>query len=604
MEKLILTSPAELQEEGFEVVPAETLLDTQLFKAARSRIERIIDGTPELARREKREYQLRYAAMGYCRDRNLWAHEQGLGKTYETILLILLKYGEQLKGRGHKPLRRGTIQIVAPRHTLKLAWLQELKTCGLGDMVDVVLNEQDADRATKPIWLLYFDLFKQQSKHGQNLKKKGKMRKRWLKNKETELYFLGRPMWRKLRQKAKPHMLVLDEVHNLREGSERTETMLRYARGIRNILALTGTPIDGWVSHLATILGLVYGDNSQVFPWSSTAFTKRFTRERVVDMDYATGEVGADAKKRAAPGINPDQIPEFRRATIHLMHRLIIRDPEVTGVKFPPVNYHLVSCPMDPDHMEYYYRAQTNALVDIQNNLNAMGNNRNSFRLRQNVLGSIQTLRRAASCPWSIEMAPYGSRETAKITETVNICRQMAEQGRKVIVFTNFIGTGKPLVDALRIAGLEVTRIYAEDKAERPALLTQEAREERIEDFLEDPRINVLVGNLTLLSTGLTMVQASVIINHDHDWRANTYRQGISRVVRPGQVHSHVDVYDLVTERSVDVYIHAALMRKLEATAQVVDGQFVLADDPDKLDVDPLSVAKALISGDFAIESR
>lgn len=604
MDKLILTSPNELVEQGFSVVPQATLLETKLFNQARARVERIIDGSPQLSKREKREYQLRYAAMGYCRDRNLWAHEQGLGKTYETILLIMLKYGEQLKGRGHKPMRRGAVQIIAPRHTLKLAWLQELKTCGLGDMVDVVLSEADADRATKPIWLLYFDMLKQQTKHGQNLKKKGKMRKRVLKNKETELYFLGKPLWKKLRKRAKPHMLVLDEVHNLRDGSERTDTLLRYARGVRNILALTGTPIDGWVSHLATILGLVYGDNSQVFPWTSQAFTKRFTRERVIDMDYATGETGVEPKKRAAPGINPDQIPEFRKATLHLMHRLIIRDPEVTGVKFPPVNYHLVQCDMDPDHAEYYYLAQTNALVDIQSNLSQLAGSRNAFRLRQNVLGSIQTLRRAASCPWSIEVNPYKLRETSKILKTVEICQQMATQGRKVIVFTNFIGTGKPLVEALRAAGLEVTRIYADDKSERPSLLTQEMREERIEDFLEDPKVNVLVGNLGLLSTGLTMVQASVIINHDHDWRANTYRQGISRVVRPGQVHDHVDVYDLVTSRSVDMYIHAALMRKLEATAQVVDGQFVLSDDPDKLDVDPLSVAKALISGDFAVEAR
>jgi SNF2 family DNA or RNA helicase len=341
-----------------------------------------------------------------------------------------------------------------------------------------------------------------------------------------------------------------------------------------------------------------------VFPWSSDSFTKRFTRERVVDMDYATGETGVEAKKRAAPGINPDQIPEFRRATVHLMHRLIIRDPEVTGVKFPPVNYHLVNCDMEPDHSELYYRIQTNALEDIKSNLNQMANNRNSFRLRQNVLGNIQTLRRAASCPWSIEGLAYSGKETSKTLMTVDLCKQLVAEGRKVIIFTNFVSTGKPLVDALRVAGLEVTRIYAEDKAERPALLSQEAREERIEEFLENPKVNVLVGNLTLLSTGLTMVQASAIINHDHDWRANTYRQGISRVVRPGQVHSHVDVYDLVTSRSVDVYIYTALMRKLEATAQVVDGQFVLADDPDKLDVDPLSVAKALISGDFAIGTR
>lgn len=606
MSKLILTGPDDLSQQGFTIEPEETLLNSELYGEMRTVLTKWIEAIPEITLRTPWEYQQRYAAMGACRERNLFAHEQGLGKTYETILMILLIFGPALFGMRHKPLRRGTIQIVAPRHTLRLAWLKEFKTCGLDEFVQVVTSEKELDRATAPIWLLHYDLLKQQSRHGRNLSKRGKTRTKRQQGKPPEEYFLGHPMWKKVRRVAKPHFVIFDEIHMLRKDSERTEAITQYVRGVKRRLGLTGTPIDGWVSHLATILKVIYGANNPQFPWDERSFTKRFTRERIVDMDYVTGDTGTGAgKKRAAPGINPDQIPEFWAATKHLMHRLVFRDPEVSPfVKFPPVEYHLTRCQMDMAHNQYYMQLHLEIVRQIEDAVKQIAaGSTNATRLRQNVLTNIQLLRRAASAPWSMGFPfnAYPSHDISKVRETERICLAAKAEGRKVIVFTNFVDTGRVIVQRLKEAGLSVTRIYAEDKQERPVSLTQEMREERIEHFLSEDGPDVLVGNLVLLSTGLTMVQASVVVNYDHDWRANTYKQGISRIVRPGQVWPHVDVHDLVTANSVDIYVFNALMQKVKATAELIDHQFSLADNTPGLDVDPLAVAKALIAGDLAI---
>lgn len=607
MRNVILSGPQDLADQGFEILNEPSLLDTPVYREYRQRLDQMVELIPELAARKPWDYQARYAAMGACRNRNLWAHEQGLGKTYETILLILLRYYGPLLGRSHKRIRRGTIQILAPRHTLRLAWLNEFKLCSLDSLIEIITNERDLDRATAPIWLLSYDLLKTQTRHGRNLAKKGKMRAKRLKNGEVETYYLGHPLWKKLRQVARPHMIVIDEVHNLREGSERTQVVKQYARGVKNILAMTGTPIDGWVSHLATILGVVYGEQNKVFPWTPKLFTKKFTRERVYDLDFATGEKGNSLTKRAAPGINPDQIPEFWRATRHLMHRLIYRDPEVSPyVKFPPVAHHLVRCQMAVDQHTYYYDVHQAVMQDVERTVKSLAkqDTLNLVKLRDNVLSAMQLLRRTSTCPWSVDFPPFGpltQTMTAKIIQAVAICQQHAAEGRKIIIFTNWVEVGKVLVNALQAAGLMTTRIYASDKKETPVNLKFEDREERIEDFLGDDKYQVLVGNLSLLSTGLTMVQASVVINFDHDWKANAYKQGISRVVRPGQVWPHVDIYDLVSDQTVDVYIFDALMRKIQATAELIDHQFALEDPNMGPSIDPLAIAKALIAGDLAI---
>jgi SNF2 family DNA or RNA helicase len=608
MTKLILTSPQDLTDQGFSVEAEPTLLDTPLYQEQRRIIDFWVDTIPEIAARPPWEYQRRYAAMGACRPFNLFGHEQGLGKTYETFLLILAKYGYALHGNLHKEMRRGAIQIIAPRHTLNLAWLKEAKTLGLDQFVDVILTEQDIRHSNKPIWLMHYDFLKEQTDHGKKLEKIGRHRVRITRQKGLERYFVGFPIWKLIRQKARPHMIIFDEVHNLREDSDRTEAMRQYVRGVKNRLALTGTPSDGWVNHLATILSVIYGTENRTFPWKPKAFTKRFTRERVIDIDYVTGESGGAApKKRTAPGINPDQIPEFWRSTRHLMHRLIYRDPEVSGhVKFPPVRYHVEQIPMDFDHAEYYQNVHAQTVERMAAFVEALKKGSiNERRLRDNVLTHLQMLRRAASCPWAVkdDILTYKPQPITKVTRTVEICLEMQRQGRKTIVFTNFIATGAVLVKALREAGLGAVRIYANDKCERPVDLPMEMREARIEDFLENPNLDVMVANLPLVSTGLTLVQASAIVNYDHDWRASMYKQGISRVVRPGQVWDHVDVWDLLTDRTSDLYVYNALMQKVKATAEMIDQQFSLTamQKPNTGLVDIMAVAKALIAGDLQV---
>jgi len=608
-EKLVLKGPDDLESYQLKIIDNETLLNTAQFKEQEKVINRWVQSVPALAARPPRPYQHRYASIAACRPRNLLAHEQGLGKSYETILVILARYGAALLGN-QKRLKRGAIQLVVPRHTMELAWVKEFKICGLDHLVDVILTEQHVRSSRKPIWLIDYDFLKRQTEDGKKLSKTGKQRVK-VYAKKVDAYFVGKPMWKLIRRIARPHFVAFDEIHMLRNGSDRTKSIEQYVRGVKNRMGLTGTPIDGWVEHLATILKIIYGQENNIFPWNERTFTKRFTRERIIDQDYVTGEVGtATPRKAKAPGINPDQIPEFYRATRHLMHRLIIRDPEVVGqVKFPPVNYHLVSVELDAKHKAYYMEAHEAMVKAMTQELQRIANQEtNMRRLQANVLQHITILREAASTPWTLtsklEIPAFSSKETEKINKSLEIAGQAVAEGRKVIIFTNQVAAGHALSKEAKKRGLKSLRIYADDKAERPSHLDQDERNRRIETFLmsqDEEAVDILIGNLGLLATGLTMTEASVVIHHDHDWKANKYRQGNSRVIRPSQVWPHVDVYDLASAGTIDHYILAAMLRKAKANDELIDRRFSLEVQLEEEDIDAIAVAKALIAGDSAL---
>lgn len=615
MSKIVLTGPDDLITQGFTIVDEPTLLDTEVFRNQQKVLEYWVSTIAQMTNRPPRGYQQRYAGMSACRPRNLLAHEQGLGKTYETVLIIMARFGAALFGQ-QPPLRRGAIQIVAPLHTLKLAWMVEFEACGMHHLVDVIRTERDVRMSTKPIWLLDYDFLKGQTEHGKRLRRAGRQRVRVNKKKKrVEPYFVGKPIWKLIRQSARPHFVAFDEIHMLRSDSDRTEAVEQYVRGVKNRLGLTGTPVDGWISHLAVILRIIYGEDNPVFPWTEVAFTKRFTRERIVDQDYVTGEYGAASRKVKAPGINPDQIPEFYRATRHLMHRLIIQDPEVSGqVKFPPVRYSLEQIQMDPDHQEFYMRAHHAMIEAMTEELQRhQANGTNLRRLKNNVLNHINILREASSMPWALNKAgitPFPTAVTNKLIRAIDIGHDMVGQGRKFIIFTNMVETGNALTKYARETGLNVVRIYADDPREKPNHLTQEEREARIEQLLMDPNVHGAVVNLGLVSTGLTMVQVSAVIHYDPDWKGNKWRQGNSRIIRPAQVHPWCDVFDLAQTGTVDNYIIGSRSRKLKANDEMVDRRFSLElitggnqsdenEDEDETTGDTiLDLMRALIAGE------
>jgi len=577
-QRLIVNSPEEFAKLGLKITPEETLLGIPDYDNIETYLEHKIATIPKLRERPPRPYQLRYACLGALRQNNLFAHEAGTGKSYEAILMIMGIYKEQLKD-----LKPGSIHIMAPRHTLNLVWLKgELSKAGMDKYAQIIDGELSARLSKAPIWIYHYDLLKKQTERGRKSDRK-----------------VGIPMYKLFRHRYPPSLLIIDEIHRLKVGTQRTHAVKELRKKAKRVLGLTGTPMDGWVEHLSSILAVVYREKSPEFPFTVAGFTRKFTRVEAHTRDFVTGEEGTKSiKKRPAPGIAADQVPAFHNATKHLVHRLTFKDGEVSPhVKFPKVNSQLCLIQASDDHVEYYNKIHQQMLLLIEDAIVQMDKGTVSrMKARQNVLTHLNILRAAANHPWEVGLLPpLDTQYTAKMQKVLEICKEAKAENRKVIVYTNRIAVGNRLVSLLKSGGLTTTRIYDQDKSAAPKKLTQLDRDMRIEGFQEDETLDVLVGNLDLMSEGLTLVEASYVIHHDHDWRSVSWSQGNNRVVRPGQFYDPVPVYDLIMSNTVDKYIYDAMIRKARATSQTIDREF---DSGEAAYIDPIEVARTMIHGD------
>lgn len=622
MSELLTTkTPGDLEALGYLPPAKETLEDSGGYQRNRQTLEIWTQRLPGLRTPRNpdgsggtppKPHQLRHVSVAGCRRHNFLSWSMGVGKTPSTILVALLHYGHQLfagvnnwtawsslpleafNEKAEAELKEtvrltpGTIHVVGPRNTLSKVWLKELTRMNLGWAAEVIRSEDQMYESKAPIWIYHFDLMKEQSKRGKACKRQGG----GLRLKPGGgTYFRGHPLAKVVAKRFAPSLLVIDECHRLRGDSQRTQDLRIIRRKAQRVLGLTGTPMDGWVHHAATIFGFIYGLGTPAYPFTDEEFARQFTRRKAVAIDYATGKE-AVAKERPVPGIAHNQIPAFIRATRHLMHRLSLSDPEVrSNVVFPRVERHLVRVPMDPAHEAFYTGLHRQGLANIQ----AAFDDPSAFRRRTTIVSLMTMLRQAASAPWSVG---YRGPGTALVEQVITLVRQEAGAGRKILIGTQFIDESRHIHTALAKAGFKGVRLYAEDPTMRPRTLSQKKREDLIEQFQDEPDCVYMLSNKELIAEGLNLAEyASVLISCSNGYRSNIEDQWEGRVIRPGQSWSHVTSYTLLVDNSICIFIYLMLQAKLKASSSLLDLDFSGEAEGLMEAVDPVELAKRMVCG-------
>uniref|UniRef100_UPI000685FECF DEAD/DEAH box helicase n=1 Tax=Cellulosimicrobium cellulans TaxID=1710 RepID=UPI000685FECF len=196
--------------------------------------------------------------------------------------------------------------------------------------------------------------------------------------------------------------------------------------------------------------------------------------------------------------------------------------------------------------------------------------------------GSFMAMRRAA-------FAVEHPEDSAKLRRLVEIAREAAENGRKVVVFSYF----RDVVDvAVRALG---------DLALPPLTGSVPARTRQtiVDDFTaaEDPR--VLVSQIDVGGVGLNLQAASVVVLCEPQTKPTTEAQAVARAHRMGQVET-VQVHRLLTVDSVDEH----LVRLLGTKARLFDAyarRSALAEEvAGAVDVSEASLARAVVDAERA----
>lgn len=154
--------------------------------------------------------------------------------------------------------------------------------------------------------------------------------------------------------------------------------------------------------------------------------------------------------------------------------------------------------------------------------------------------------------------------ESAKLDRMEELVEEAVENGKKVVIFSNWTQMTTPIQNRLR--------------KYNPAVITGEinadVRQQMVTKFQEDNSCKVIVGTIGAMGTGLTLTAGTVEIFMDEPWTMANKEQAIDRCHRIG-AKQNVTIYTIMCKNTIDERIHDIVEKKGAMSNAIVDGKIV-----------------------------
>ncbi len=145
-----------------------------------------------------------------------------------------------------------------------------------------------------------------------------------------------------------------------------------------------------------------------------------------------------------------------------------------------------------------------------------------------------------------------------KISQTIEIAENILEQGKKVIIFCNFTDSLNQIVEHFGKSAVKVD-----------GSMTKHDRQYSVDQFQENEKIKVFVGNIKAAGVGLTLTAAEAVIMNDLSFLPSDHSQAEDRAYRFGQ-KNNVLVYYPIFENTIEGVIYDILNSKKQVIATVM----------------------------------
>ena len=321
--------------------------------------------------------------------------------------------------------------------------------------------------------------------------------------------------------------LVLDEAQFVKNHQAKTyQVVRRLDAGMK--LAITGTPLENSLMDLWSLL--------------SVAAPGLYPRPVEFRDTYV---------KPIEAGEGAELLTTLRRRIRPLMMR---RTKEQVARELPPKQEQVVTVPLHPRHRTIYDR---HLQRERQRLLGLLDEDFSKHRIA--ILRALTAMRQLALHPALVDGAHAGAGESAKIDLLVEHLGELAAEGHRALVFSQFTGYLRLVRERLDREGIDYS--YLDGRTRN--------RAERIEDFRTGTQPAFLIS-LKAGGFGLTLTEADYVYVLDPWWNPAAETQAIDRTHRIGQ-DKHVNVYRLVSEDTIEDKVVALQQRKRELFAQVVD---------------------------------
>lgn len=309
--------------------------------------------------------------------------------------------------------------------------------------------------------------------------------------------------------KSNFELVILDEAHMVSNGqAQRTKLVNDFAKSINKVWLLSGTPMTSRPINYYNLLNLV--DSPVAQNWMAYAIR------------YCQGYQFKMGNRRIWKTTGAANLEELRdRTSSQFLRRLKEDVLDLPDKIITPIYLRLKSKNYEELMGEYYdwYDKKESGSSSLTVQFSKLMN------VRQIVAEE-------------------------KIDTTIELAENIMEQGKKLIIFTNFTGTLKKLVEKF---GKHC--VYLDGSC------TPAQRQYAVDQFQENDKIKIFIGNLKAAGVGLTLTAAEAVIMNDLSFVPSDHSQAEDRAFRFGQ-KKNVSIYYPIFENTIEGIVYNILSNK------------------------------------------
>ena len=312
-------------------------------------------------------------------------------------------------------------------------------------------------------------------------------------------------------------LVILDEAHMISNPqAQRTKIINHFVKNIKRVWLLTGTPMTSRPMNYYNLLNIIESPVAQ--NWMAYAIR------------YCQGYQFTAGKRKVWNVTGASNLEELRdRTSKQILRRLKEDVLDLPDKIISPVYLRLKSKEYEELMGEYYdwfdNKKEESSSLTVQ-------------------FSKLMKVRKVIA--------------NEKTKQTIEFAENIIEQGKKVIIFTNFTDTLQTIYNHF---GKQA--VYLDGSCSKPH------RQHAVDEFQDNEKIKVFVGNLKAAGVGLTLTAAEVVIMNDLSFVPAEHAQAEDRAYRYGQ-KSNVLVYYPLYENTIEGAIYDILNRKKEIIRTVM----------------------------------
>ena len=331
------------------------------------------------------------------------------------------------------------------------------------------------------------------------------------------------------------HMLILDEAQIIKNPKAQASLLVRriYAQ---YRLCLTGTPLE---NHLGELWSL--------FDFLLPGLLGTRQQFRRVFRSPIENDNDRDAATLLARRIRPF---------------MLRRTKDAVATELPPKTEILRSVALDDPQRDLYETIRLAMHERVRQEIARKGIANSQIV----ILDALLKLRQVCCDPRLVNMeSARQMNSSAKLTLLMDLLPEMIDEGRSILLFSQFTSMLKLIENELPSAGIEYVKLTGQTRDRATPVARFQRRE-----------IPLFLISLKAGGVGLNLTAADTVIHYDPWWNPAVERQATDRAHRIGQ-DNPVFAYKLISEGTVEERVHAMQQRK-QALADTLYGNTATAE--------------------------